>query len=114
MMKPLGKNSSELVVMDNNNENNMSTNFHPDDLDQDGKVTRNELEARSKLERSTAQMKIAIAALTAMVTTMAVLLTPLISDERIRSLSSVFDMYFLACASIVGAYMGFSAWMTKR
>ena len=84
------------------------------DLDHDGQITEEDVHIKTKIERSTAQMKIAVAALTALITTMAVLLTPIISDERIRNLSSIFDMYFLALASIVGAYMGFSAWMTKR
>lgn len=84
------------------------------DLDHDGEITEEDIHIRSKIERHTAQMKLAVAALTAMITTMALLLTPIISDERIRNLSSIFDMYFLALASIVGAFMGFSAWMTKR
>lgn len=87
---------------------------HQADLDQDGIVTETEIELRTQLDKSSAQMRIAVAALIAFVGTMLLLLTPLIPDDRIRNLSNVFDMYFLALASVIGAYMGFSAWMSRK
>ena len=58
--------------------------------------------------------KMAWLAMVSMVSFTGILLTPFISDERIKSLDGVFDTFYLAMASVVGAYMGFTTWASKK
>jgi hypothetical protein len=34
--------------------------------------------------------------------------------ERVEALSGISDLFFLSAAGIVGAYMGMSAWMSRK
>jgi hypothetical protein len=82
------------------------------DLDGDGKVSNKEInvaETRFKNRRRMAWL-----AMGAMVSFTAILLTPYIDNERIKVLDGVFCAFYLAMASIVGAYMGFTTWATKQ
>ncbi len=94
----------------------MSENKHPElDFNNDGKVTEDEYQLRLTLEKAKDQSTIAKYALGAFVATMIIILIPgLVPEERLKILSDVFDMFFLSLASIVGAYMGFSAWLSKK
>jgi VIT1/CCC1 family predicted Fe2+/Mn2+ transporter len=97
----------------NNKDKKMSPT--PVDYDKDGKVSDEEIKSSIKLERSTAQMKIASVALGAMIALMVFLLTPFApGDETITALTGVITTVIMALAGIVGAYMGFTAWMTKE
>jgi hypothetical protein len=82
------------------------------DLDNDGVI--------SDMEMNTAQTKfqnrrrMAWLSMISMVIFTAILLSPFISNEKIEALDEVFSMFYLAMASIVGAYMGFTTWANKK
>jgi len=89
------------------------------DLDDDGIVSDAEL-ARAKEIRETedllrkhlAQLRMARYTLIGMgVFTLAMFFMPL---ERITALSDISNLFYLSGAGIVGAYMGTTAWMTKK
>lgn len=85
------------------------------DLDRDGVITDGEIDAEIKLEKAETQMRIARIALIAMIATMFYLISPVGPEkELIEALDSSLATYFVALASIVGAYMGFSAWMSRK
>jgi len=42
------------------------------------------------------------------------LMTPLLSVERINALSDLFGLFYISLAGIVGAYMGVSGWMSRK
>ena len=89
------------------------------DLDDDGIVSDAEL-ARAKEIRETedllrkhlAQLRMARYTLIGMgVFTLAMFFMPL---DRITALSDISNLFYLSGAGIVGAYMGTTAWMTKK
>ena len=89
------------------------------DLDGDGVITDEELEhakemrqQKADLRKQLAQRRMATASLIAMgVFTAAMFVVP---TERVEALSGISDLFYLSAAGIVGAYMGMSAWMSKK
>jgi len=84
----------------------------PADLDGDGKVSEHELMIYER--RLRAQRRMATAALVAVVGFTGLLMTPLLSVERINALSDLFGLFYISLAGIVGAYMGVSGWMSRK
>lgn len=82
------------------------------DIDGDGKVTK--VEEKITEDRFKNRRRMAWMAITTMAVYTAVILTPLIDIERIKSLENILDMFYIAMASIVGAYMGFATWASKK
>jgi hypothetical protein len=85
---------------------------NPADLDGDGKVSEHELMIYER--RLRAQRRMATAALVAVVGFTGLLMTPLLSVERINALSDLFGLFYISLAGIVGAYMGVSGWMSRK
>lgn len=85
---------------------------NPADLDGDGKVSEHELMVYER--RLRAQRRMATAALIAVVAFTGLLMTPLLSVERINALSDLFGLFYISLAGIVGAYMGVSGWMSRK
>jgi hypothetical protein len=91
------------------------------DLNSDGTVSDEEI-ARSKdmlelelrEEKSEAQKRMAWAAMVSMIIFSLVLFLPVIPETRVKVLGEILGLFYLASAGIVGAYMGVSAWMSKR
>jgi len=89
------------------------------DLDGDGIVTDEELEnakamkeTETLLRKQLAQLRMARATLIAMgVFTLAMFI---IDIERVKALSDISNLFYLSGAGIVGAYMGTTAWMSKK
>lgn len=65
-------------------------------------------------DKAETQRKMAKIAMVSMFVVLIVLLSPLIPDTRIDTVSEVLVWFFIAQASIVGAFMGFTSWMGKR
>lgn len=91
------------------------------DIDDDGVVTDEELEAardirqlEQELQKQKAQKLMAISSLIGMGAFTALMFTPIVSLERIKALSGISDLFYISMAGVVGAYMGMTAWMHKK
>lgn len=95
------------------------TSYAEYDIDGDGTITDEELEhakeikqEEAELRKMRAQRRMATATLIAMgAFTLAMFFVPI---ERVEALSGISDLFFLSAAGIVGAYMGMSAWMSRK
>jgi len=87
------------------------------DLDGDGVVSDSELaavDALSQHEKADAQRQMAWVAMGSMLFfTMAVFL-PVFPDARIKALSDLFGLFYIGQAGVVGAYMGMTAYMSRK
>lgn len=89
------------------------------DIDGDGIVSDQELatadeiqKAEAELRKLRAQRRMATASLIAMgVFTLAMFIVPI---ERVQALSDISNLFYISGAGIVGAYMGATAWMSKK
>ena len=43
-----------------------------------------------------------------------ILFSELVEIERLKVLSDVITWFYFSCASIIGAYMGFTTWASKK
>jgi len=91
------------------------------DTDKDGTWSEQEwtlYKANQKLESELRKQRkqgwMAWAALVAMFIFTAMLFTPWVTIERLDSLASMSDLFYVAQAGIVGAYVGVSTWMNGR
>jgi len=60
------------------------------------------------------QRTIAYIAIGTMVAITLLILSPIVPDARVSIFVSVADLFYLSMASIVGAFMGFTAWATRK
>ena len=95
--------------------------FDKYDMDGDGIVTDEELEHAKEireterdLRKSLAQLRMARYTLIGMGLFTAAMFTPWISIERIEALSEISNLFYISGAGIVGAYMGTTAWMSRK
>ena len=109
-----GGNCNGLHVHTDGNNNFVCWRMINPDLDGDGKVTVEELQAADGHDKFLVQKNIAIAAFAFMVVLTVSLCTPIINESRVTALSGLISTMYVALASVVGAFMGFSAWMTKK
>lgn len=84
------------------------------DLDNDGVVTENEATTANLLLKNETQTKLVYIAIWSMVIVTAFLFLPIFPDTRIKALSDLITLFYLSNASIVGAYMGVTAYMSKN
>ena len=96
-----------------------NSDFDQYDMDGDGIVTDEELEhaklikeTERQLRKSLAQLRMARFTLIAMgVFTGAMFFVPI---ERVEALSDISNLFYISGAGIVGAYMGTTAWMSRK
>ncbi len=96
-----------------------NSGFAQYDMDGDGIVTDEELEhaklikeTERQLRKSLAQLRMARFTLIAMgVFTGAMFFVPI---ERVEALSDISNFFYISGAGIVGAYMGTTAWMSRK
>jgi hypothetical protein len=91
------------------------------DLDRDGVVTDAEikrsqemLEIELREEKSEAQKRMAWVAMLSMIVFSTLLFAPIIPDSRVSALADLLGLFYIAQAGVVGAYMGVSAWMSRK
>ena len=87
------------------------------DIDGDGNVDADDIalqEASDAHDKQETQRYMAICAFTLMVVITIVMCTPIIPDERVKSLSGLISSMYFALASLCGAYMGFTTWANKK
>mgnify|MGYP001196125055 CR=1 FL=1 len=90
--------------------------YNDKDLNGDGIVSDDELDEWKQSEevkrlnrKQMHQRNMAWVSLASMVGFTAIMFSPIIPDERIKLLSDVSNLFYLAQAGIVGAFMGFAA-----
>lgn len=96
-----------------------NTEYAKYDLDGDGEITDEELEhvkeireTERDLRKSLAQLRMARYTLLGMgVFTVAMFAMPV---EKIEALSDISNLFYISGAGIVGAYMGTTAWMSRK
>jgi len=95
--------------------------FNKHDLDGDGIVTDEELAKEKEIvemelreEKSEAQKRMAWIAMVSMIAFSLFLFLPIVSDNRVKALADLLGLFYIAQAGVVGAYMGATAWMSKK
>lgn len=81
------------------------------DVDGDGKV--NDKEYAMYERKATNRRKIAWVSLVAMIAT-AFSIMFLIPETRLERIKDMLDLYWISLGGIVGAYVGMSAWASKK
>lgn len=76
-------------------------------------LERENVELRIDIQKASTQARIATLALVSLVALNGYLVWADISIEKLEALNGSLDTYNIALASIVGAYMGFTAWLAK-
>jgi|TARA_R110002020_G_scaffold88084_3_gene216614 hypothetical protein len=87
------------------------------DMDGNGLVTDDDLaisEAMDKHEKSDAQRRMAWVSMVSMIVFTAAVFLPVFPDTRIKALSDLFGLFYIGQAGVVGAYMGMTAYMSKK
>ena len=87
----------------------------------DGEVSDTELSLAQDLleielreEKSEAQKKMAWTAILSMIVFSGLLFSPMVPESRVTALSELLGLFYLAQAGVVGAYMGFTTWMSRN
>ena len=91
------------------------------DVDGDGVVSDEELAAVAKLEelemqeeKADAQRRMAWVSLISMLVFTGFVFLPIFPDSRIQALADLFGLFYIGMAGGVGAYMGMTAYMSKK
>jgi hypothetical protein len=97
------------------------TEYAKYDLDGDGEITDSELEHAKEireterdLRKSLAQLRMARFTLIGMGIFTVAMFTPWVPLERVEALSDISNLFYISGAGIVGAYMGTTAWMSRK
>jgi hypothetical protein len=90
------------------------------DLNKDGIVSQEEVTKSTDLldlelreEKASTQQRISWVAFFSILVTTAILMSPLVSDARVEALGPLLSMFYIAQASIIGAYFGLVGYMSK-
>ncbi len=91
------------------------------DINHDGTVSDEEMKRSYELielelreEKSEAQKNMAWIAMISMIVFSAFLFIPIVSESRVTALGDILGLFYIAQAGVVGAYMGVTAWMSKK
>ena len=91
------------------------------DVDGDGVVSDEELAAVAKLEelemqeeKADAQRRMAWVSLISMLVFTGFVFLPIFPDSRIQALADLFGLFYIGMAGVVCAYMGMTAYMSKK
>ena len=91
------------------------------DMDKDGVVSDEELEHMKEIKRlegelrkHRAQRRMATFTLVGMGLFTTMMFMPFMTTEKIEALSDISNLFYISGAGIVGAYMGATAWMSKK
>ena len=91
------------------------------DLDGDGTVTDEEIAREKEMielelreEKANAQQYMAWVAMGSMLVFTTVLFLPVVSTDRVNALADLLGLFYIAQAGVVGAYMGVTAYMSRK
>jgi|TARA_R110000851_G_scaffold18651_3_gene58424 hypothetical protein len=98
------------------------SNYNKYDLDGDGVVSDTELDKITKLEemelkeeKADAQRRMAWVSIIVMILFTTIIMIPgLIPETRLKLLGDLSSLFYISMAGIVGAYMGMTAYMSKK
>lgn len=102
------------MVVDKNKFKQYDTDTNGILSEEELKVAQYVTELELKEEKSEAQKKMAWTSIATMVVFTAMLFSSFISTERVDALSDILGIFYITQAGIVGAYMGVTAWMSKK
>lgn len=95
--------------------------YEAHDLDGDGVVTDEEIAREKEMvelelreEKADAQQRMAWIAMASMLVFTTVLFLPVVPTTRVDALADLLGLFYIAQAGVVGAYMGVSAWMSRK
>lgn len=71
-----------------------------------------EIEVKNRKMESQKQMAWFSLLMIAVVTFL--LFTPFVSESRVAALSDLLGLFYISCAGITGAYVGVTAWMSRK
>ena len=98
-----------------------NSNYDQYDMDKDGIVSDEELahmkeikRLEGELRKHRAQRRMATFTLVGMGLFTAMMFMPFMTTEKIKALSDISNLFYISGAGIVGAYMGATAWMSKK
>ena len=75
---------------------------------------RERLELELREEKADTQKRMAWIAMASMLIFTIVLFTPLLTEGRVSALADLLGLFYIAQAGVVGAYMGFTTYMSKK
>lgn len=91
------------------------------DINRDGEISEDELNEMKTIEeierdnrKQSAQRRMAWVSIWSMIVFTIILFSPMVSNERVNALADLLGLFYVAQAGIVGAFMGVSAWMSKK
>ena len=91
------------------------------DADKDGKISKKDIETSDSMlelelreEKADAHRRMAWVAIASMIVFTAVLFSPMVTESRVSALADLLGLFYVAQAGIVGAYMGVTAWMSRK
>ena len=91
------------------------------DTDHDGVIDANDVQISKEISdlqdasrKHLAQLRLARSALIGMGVYTLLLFAPFVDDRRVELLTSVSELLYISLASIVGAYMGFTSWASRK
>ena len=98
------------------------SNYNKYDLDGDGVVSDTELDKITKLEemelkeeKADAQRRMAWVSIIVMILFTTIIMIPgFIPETRLKLLGDLSSLFYISMAGIVGAYMGMTAYMSKK
>ena len=77
-------------------------------------IEQEDLKAKAEVREMAAERRMAWIALASMLIFTVILMFPIIPDTRVKLLGDLSSLFYVAMAGVVGAYMGMSAWMSKK
>jgi len=91
------------------------------DLDGDGTVSDEEIQRSQEMmelglreEKAESQKNMAWIAMGSMLVFSMILFSPMVSESRVAALADLLGLFYIAQAGVVGAYMGTTAWMSRK
>lgn len=91
------------------------------DTDHNGVIDANDVQISKEISdlqdasrKHLAQLRLARSALIGMGVYTVLLFAPFVDDRRVELLTDVSELLYISLASIVGAYMGFTSWASRK
>ena len=91
------------------------------DLDNNEQITAEEIALKERIElleqqaeKADSQRRMAWVAIISMIAFTAFMFSPFVPEGKATTLANISDVFFVAMASIVGAFMGFTSWVARK